>query len=137
MNNVALVLTLIMILGACVALASARRYTSGTVVYRDYRPSSLHGGFIKQANGSTTETIQLEEVNNRRLNTEVKLEVGRGIVCLELLDNEGQPTASVVSTPGKPALVRGYLIADASGAVKYRISATQAENIDYSLTVDH
>lgn len=142
MNNVALVLALIMILGAGIALTKTTSYT--TSVTRVYAPDSWHGGFIKQANSSTTETIKLEEagnsleeVSNRRLNTEVKLEVERGTVCLELLDNKGQPTTSVVSTPGKPALVRGDWFADASGVMKYRIIATEAENIDYSFTVRH
>ena len=167
MNNVALVLALIMILGAGIALASNTSYnTSGTIRY--YVPSSLHGGFITQANGITTETftitapdswhwdsiqqangttaetikleevgVPLEEVSNRRLNTEVKLKVEQGTVRLELLDNKGQPTTSVVSTPGKPALVRGDWFADASGVMKYRIIATEAENIDYSFTVNH
>jgi hypothetical protein len=133
-NNIALVMTLILILGAYIALASAKSNITGTVVYRNY---SLLGGIIKQANGSTTETIKLEEVNNSHLNTEVKLEVSRGTVFLELLDDNGQPTASVVSTPGKPGVVRGHLVADASGAVRYRITATEAENIEYSLTVHH
>ncbi len=135
MNNVAIVLTLIMILGAGIALASTTSYT--TSVTRVYAPSSSHGGFIKQANSTTTETIKLEEVSNRRLNTEVKLEVERGTVCLELLDNKGQPTTTVVSTPGKPALVKGDWFANASGVMQYRIIATEAENIDYSFTVSH
>ncbi len=142
MNNVALVLALIMILGAGIALASTTSYT--TSVTRVYTNDPFFGGFIKQANGSTTETIQLEEVgipleevSNRRLNTEVELKVDRGTVCLELLDNKEQPTTSVVSTPGKPALVRGDWFADASGVMKYRIIATEAENINYSFTVSH
>ena len=135
MNNVVLGLVLIMILGIGIALASTTSYN--TSVTRVYTPDSSYGGFIKQANSSTTETIKLEEVSNRRLNTEVKLKVDRGTVCLELLDNKGQPTTSVVSTPGKPALVKGDWFADASGVMKYRIIATEAENINYSFTVHH
>ena len=135
MNNVVLGLVLIMILGIGIALASTTSYN--TSVTRVYTPDSSYGGFIKQANSSTTETIKLEEVSNRRLNTEVKLKVDRGTVCLELLDNKGQPTTSVVSTPGKPALVKGDWFADASGVMKYRIIATEAENINYLFTVHH
>ncbi|MEH2069092.1 MAG: hypothetical protein V7K47_13180 [Nostoc sp.] len=132
MNKVALVLTLMMILGACVALI-ARSVTFDTVVVGN---SPILGGIILQANGSTTETIKLKDVNNRRLNTKVTLEVGRGTVCLELLDDKGQPTSSVVSTPKKPALGKGYLVADASSTVKFRITAIEAENIAYGLTID-
>ena len=142
MNNVALILTLIMILGAGIALASTTSYTTSGTIY--YANDTLHGGSIPQANGTTTETIKLEEVgipiedvSNRRLNTEVKLKVKQGTVCLELLDNKGQPTTSVVSTPRKPALVRGDWFTDVSGVMKYRIIATEAENIDYSFTVNH
>ncbi|WP_375514164.1 hypothetical protein [uncultured Nostoc sp.] len=133
MNKVAIVLTLMIVLAACVALISARIVTFSTVVSRIPR---LYGGIILQANGSTTETIKLKDVNNRRLNTEVKLEVGRGTVYLELLDDKGQPTSSLVATPGKPALGKGYLVTDVSSAVKYRITAIEAENIAYSLTID-
>ncbi|MBA2748011.1 MAG: hypothetical protein H0U45_04540 [Tatlockia sp.] len=142
MNNVALVLALIMILGAGIALTSTPSYTTSHTIYT--APYTWHGGFIKQANDTTTETIKLEEagipleeVSNRRLNTEVKLKVERGTVCLELLDNKGQLTTSVVSTPGKPALVRGDWFADASSVMKYRIIATEAENIEYSFEVSH
>ncbi len=129
MNKVTIVLTLMMVLGACVALINARLVTSGIIVY----PSPyLSGGIILQANGSTTETIKLKDVNNRRLNTKVELKVRRGTVCLELLDDKGQPTSSLVATPGKPALGKGYLVADVSSAVKYRITAIEAENIEYS-----
>ncbi|MBD2100180.1 hypothetical protein [Leptolyngbya sp. FACHB-261] len=72
----------------------------------------------------------MQDINNSRLSTEVKLEVELGTVCLELLDGEGQPTASAISTPGKPTLAEGYLVADAAGAAKYRITATEGENIE-------
>lgn len=72
---------------------------------------------------------------NRHLSVEVKLEVGRGNVCFNLLDDRGQPKVSVRSTPGKPALVRGSLVTDASSVIKDRITTTEVENIEYSLTV--
>lgn len=130
MNNVTLVLTLTIILGAGVPLTGCTR----TVVHNSL---SLHGGIIKQANGLTTETIKLKDVKNRRLETEVKLEVERGNVRLELLDNKGQPTVSITSTPRQTVLGKGYLVADASGLIKYRITAIEAENINYSLTINH
>jgi hypothetical protein len=141
MNNIATVLTLLMIFGACFACVSTKSSTSGTITY--HRTPGFHGVVIPQANSSTTETLTREEinhlklVNNRRYKTKVELKVERGNVRLELLDDKGLPTTSVVSTPGKPALVRGDLVVDASGIVKYRIIATEAENIEYSFTIDY
>jgi hypothetical protein len=137
-NRPVVILISIMILGVCIALAMSRSTTSSTFVFRG---TSFYGGTIKQANGSTTVTLTREEINklelgnNRRFNTEIRLEVEQGSVRLELLDEKEQPTASAVSTPGRPALVRGYLVAATSGDVKYRIIATEAENINYSFTI--
>jgi hypothetical protein len=137
MNNIATVLTFLMMLSACFACGS----TSGTITY--HKAPGFHGSIIPQANGSTTETLTREQVNhlklvnNRRYKTKVELKVERGTVRLELLDDKGLPTTSVVSTPGKPALVRGDLVVDASGIVKYRIIATEAEKIEYSFAIDN
>ncbi|MDF5738007.1 MULTISPECIES: hypothetical protein [unclassified Nostoc] len=132
MNKVAIVLTLMMILGACIVLINTRIKTK-TIVYGN---DGLYGGIILQANGSTTETIQLKDVSNRSLNTKVELKVRRGTVYLELLDDKGQPTSSLVATPGKPALSKGYLVADVSSVVKYRITAIEAQNIEYSFIIN-
>ena len=148
--KVAIFLTLMVLATICLAL-SIGGIKSGSITVTSAGPYGF-GGIIPEANGSITRTfklldvyraakeidkpIKLEDVSNRRLKTEVRLKVEQGNVRLELLDDREQSTASVVSTPGKTASVEDYWIADASGAVKYRITGTEAKNIRYSFRVD-
>ena len=149
MRKVATFLTLMVLTAICLALSiGGIEGGSITVVV-----GPGFGGIIPEANGSHNltfqlldvyeskegeigKTIKLEDVSNRHLNTEVTLKVEQGHVRLEFLDDREQPIASVISTPGKPASVKADLFADASGAVKYRITGTEAKNIRYWFTVD-
>ncbi len=116
--------------------------TTYTYTVETVEPGFFTGVILPKTNGTTTQTIKLgdfgiKNIGNHRVNTNVRLKVRRGTARLELLDSKGQPTASIASIPGKRALGKGYLVTDASGALKLRITASEAENIEYKIEAEN
>ena len=90
---------------------------------------------IKKADGSAVQEIEAEQPG-RRLEATVTLEVGEGTFSIELLDREDNVTLTLEARPGHPATGSGYMVTNAFGEARYRVTAVEAKNVEYRIEFD-
>jgi hypothetical protein len=88
---------------------------------------------ISKANGSAEQEIEIESGGGLILEADVTLSVGKGTYRIELLDEEGQVTLSLEASDGQAVSGHGQMVADAFGEANYRVTATEAEDVEYTI----
>lgn len=97
--------------------------------------SGLNGGRVGKASGTAVQDIELEESNypGEVLEADVTLSVERGMFRIELLGQDDEVTLELEARDGETVSGRGQMVADAFGDASYRVTATEAENVEYTI----
>jgi hypothetical protein len=118
-----------------VMLAGCEAYTETGA--RVSEQQGLDGGNltarINKANGTAEKSIELEENSGLVLEADVILTVAKGTYKIELLDADGQVTLALEASDGQSASGHGQMVTDAFGEADYRVTATEAEDVEYSI----
>ena len=88
---------------------------------------------VAKANGTIEE--DLEDLPNLGglLDAEVSLSVEKGSFKIELLGPEGEVTLTLEARDGQQVSGSGLMAVDSFGEASYRVTAVEAENVEYSL----
>lgn len=86
-----------------------------------------------KANGTIEE--DLEDLPNAggMLEADVDLSVGKGSFKIELLGSDGEVTLTLEARDGQQVSGSGLMAVDSFGEASYRVTAVEAENVEYSL----
>lgn len=88
---------------------------------------------IQKANGTITEDIEIDASESLILETDVTLSVGKGTYKIELLGADGEVTLTLEASDGQAVSGHGQMVTDTFGEASYRVTATEAEDVQYSL----
>jgi hypothetical protein len=88
---------------------------------------------VKKANGTMTEEIEVEGGAGLTLEADVTLSVDRGTFKIELLGEDDQVTLTLEAHDGESLSGHGQMVVDAFEEANYRVTATEAENVEYTI----
>jgi predicted alternative tryptophan synthase beta-subunit len=88
---------------------------------------------INKANGTAEKSIALESSSGLVLEAEVTLSVVQGSYKIELLDADDRATLVLEASPGQSVSGQGQMVTDSFGEAHYRVTAVEAEDVDYSI----
>lgn len=95
------------------------------------------GGGVKveasKANGTSTQDIELEGYSGGMLEADVTLAVGKGSFQIELLGEDDQVTLNLEASDGQTVSGHGQMAVDTFGEASYRVTATEAEEVAYTI----
>lgn len=116
-------------------LAACAGYTASGVTSRN--SETADGGTltvgIGKANGSTEEEIETGAGADQVLEADVTLAVGKGSYTIELLGRDDQVTLVLTAQAGQTVTGHGQMVTDTFGTASYRVTAVEAENVDYQI----
>ncbi|MFC2029906.1 hypothetical protein ACFLWA_04155 [Chloroflexota bacterium] len=101
--------------------------------------SGLNGGEqrvrVGKASGTSEQDIEVEDGSSTDLvlETDVTLSVGKGMFRIELLGQDDQVTVELEARDGQTVSGRGQMVVDAFGDASYRVTAEDAENVEYTI----
>jgi hypothetical protein len=117
------------------SLAACEGYTQTGVKTSSH--SSTTGGDLTvrvgKANGSVIEDLETAGSGGWILDAEVTLTVGEGSYKIELLDGEDQVTLTLEASSGQTVSGHGTMVTDAFGEASYRVTAVDAEDVEYTI----
>lgn len=88
---------------------------------------------INKANGSATQTIEVEGGEGLLLDSDVVLSVGSGTYKIELLGENDEVTLTLEAQGGQAVSGHGQMVVDSLGNARYRVTATEAQEVEYSI----
>jgi ABC-type enterochelin transport system substrate-binding protein len=89
---------------------------------------------ISKANGTIEKDIEGVAANpDTELEVDVTLAVGKGTYKIELLGKDKQVTITLEARDGETVSGHGQMVTDSFGDASYRVTAVDAENVDYVL----
>jgi hypothetical protein len=88
---------------------------------------------ISKANGAATQKIEDAGGPGDELEVDVTLAVGKGSYKIELLGKDDQVTLALEARDGETVEGHGRMLTDSFGEASYRVTAANAENVDYVL----
>lgn len=88
---------------------------------------------IGSANGSASRDIEVDGGDGLILESEMTLAVGEGSFTIELLGEDDEVTLSLTANGGQTVSGQGYMVVDTFGEASYRVSATEAKDVAYSI----
>ena len=88
---------------------------------------------IKKANGTNTERIETTGTANLVLEADVTLSVGKGSYRIELLGEGDEVTLSLEARDGQTVSGQGWMATDGFGEASYRVTAVEAEDVEYTI----
>jgi hypothetical protein len=88
---------------------------------------------ISKANGTAKQNIEDAGNPDVELEVDVTLAVGKGSYRIELLGKDDQVTLALEARDGETVSGHGQMVADSFGDASYRVTAVDAENVDYVL----
>jgi hypothetical protein len=88
---------------------------------------------ISKANGSAKQDIEDAGNPGVELEVDVILAVGKGSYKIELLGKDDQVTLALEARDGETVSGHGQMVTDSFGEASYRVTADDAENVDYVL----
>jgi hypothetical protein len=86
-----------------------------------------------KANGTSTKVIEVDGVPGLVLDADVTLSVGKGTFKIELIGEDGEVTLTLEARDGEAVSGHGWMAVDSFGEANYRVTATEAENVEYSI----
>ena len=86
-----------------------------------------------KANGSIEKEIEVEGVSGLILDADVTLSVEKGTYKIELIGEEGEVTLALEASDGESVSGHGWMAVDSFGQANYRVTAKEAENVEYSI----
>lgn len=98
---------------------------------------TMSGGLVEssinKANGSIERDIEVEGLSGTILEADVTLSVEKGSYKIELLGEGDQVTLALEASDGEAVSGHGQMVTDSFGEASYRITATEAENVEYTI----
>jgi hypothetical protein len=88
---------------------------------------------ISKANGTAKQNIEDAGNSDVELEVDVTLAVGKGSYRIELLGKDDQVTLALEARDGETVSGHGQMTTDSFGEANYRVTAVDAENVDYVL----
>ena len=88
---------------------------------------------ISKANGTAKQNIEDAGNPDVELEVDVTLAVGKGSYRIELLGKDEQVTLALEARDGETVTGHGQMVTDLIGEASYRVTAVDAENVDYVL----
>ena len=88
---------------------------------------------ISKANGTAKENIEDAGNPDVELEVDVTRAVGKGSYRIELLGKDDQVTLALEARDGETVSGHGQMVTDSFGEANYRVTAVDAENVDYVL----
>jgi archaellin len=88
---------------------------------------------ISKANGTAEQDIEDAGDPEVELEVDVTLAVGKGSYKIELLGKDDQVTLTLEARDGETVSGHGQMVTDSFGEASYRVTAVDAENVDYVL----
>jgi hypothetical protein len=88
---------------------------------------------ISKANGAIEKDIEAADSADLVMDVDVTLAVGKGSYKIELLGQDKEVTLSLRAHDGQTVTGHGQMVTDAFGTASYRVTAEDAENVDYVL----
>ena len=86
---------------------------------------------VNKANGSTVQDLEIDVIPGVVLEASVTLTVEKGTFKIELLGEEDEATLTLEARDGQTVSGQGQMYVDTFGETSYRVTATEAENVDY------
>jgi hypothetical protein len=134
-TRLVVLLGLVVLLVLLVLLAGCEAYTETGARVSEHQ--GLNGGDvtarINKANGTAGRSIELETNSGLVLEADVTLTVAQGTFKIELLGEDDQVTLTLEASDGQSVSGRGHMVTDAFGEANYRVTATEAEGVEYSI----
>jgi hypothetical protein len=99
----------------------------------------MNGGNLKvqisKANGTSTQEIKVEGGSGLILEADVTLTVEKGSYKIELLgaSEDDQVTLILEASDGQAVSGHGQMVVDSFDEASYRVTALNAENVEYSI----
>lgn len=88
---------------------------------------------IGKANGSIVQDLETGAGSVVTMDASVTLAVGKGTYKIELLGEDDEVTLALEASAGETVSGEGWMVADAFGEAGYRVTATEAEEVDYQI----
>ncbi len=87
---------------------------------------------VGEANGTSTKDLETQ-VSGAILDATVILKVGRGSYKIELLGEDDAVTLALEALGGEIVTGQGWMVVDSFGDASYRVTAVEAEDVEYSI----
>jgi hypothetical protein len=126
---------LVVLLSLMLAVTACEGYTQTGAKTSSQR--GMNGGeervSVAKANGTIEE--DLEDLPNAGglLEADVDLSVEKGSFKIELLGPDGEVTLTLEARDGQQVSGNGLMAVDSFGEASYRVTAVEAENVEYTL----
>ena len=124
-----LLVLLVLLLVACEGYTESMARTSSS--------ETMSGGrftaHIGKANGSIVQDLETSASTIVTLDASVTLAVGKGTYKIELLGKDDEVTLTLEAGAGETVSGEGWMVTDGFGEAGYRITATEAEDVDYQI----
>jgi len=88
---------------------------------------------IGKANGSIVQDLETGAGSVVTMDASVTLAVGKGTYKIELLGEDDEVTLALEASAGETVSGEGWMVTDAFGEAGYRVTATEAEEVDYQI----
>ena len=86
---------------------------------------------VSKASGSTVQDLEIDVIPGVVLEASVTLTVEKGTFKIELLGEEDEATLTLEASDGQTVSGQGQMYVDTFGETSYRVTATEAENVEY------
>jgi ABC-type glycerol-3-phosphate transport system substrate-binding protein len=86
-----------------------------------------------RANGTSTQTLETAASGEAILDATVVLELGQGSFKIELLGENDEVTMVLEAQGGQAVSGIGWMVTDAFGDASYRVTAVEAEDVEYRI----
>lgn len=87
----------------------------------------------RKANGTSTKTLETAASSGAILDATVVLKVGKGSYKIELLGENDEVTMVLEAQGAEAVSGIGWMVTDAFGEASYRVTAVEAENVEYRI----
>jgi hypothetical protein len=126
---------LFVLVSLVMALAACEGYTQTGAKASSQR--GMNGGEERvsaaKANGTSVEDLEDLPNTGGMLEADVSLSVGKGSFKIELLGSEDEVTLTLEARDGQQVSGSGLMAVDTFGEASYRVTAVEAENVEYTL----
>jgi hypothetical protein len=86
-----------------------------------------------KANGTIEKEIEFDGASGLILDADVTLSVEKGTFKIELIGEDDEVTLTLEARDGETVSGHGWMAVDSFGEANYRVTATEAENVEYTI----
>jgi len=116
-------------------LAGCEGYTEMNSSSSEFHDGSGGGVTVAtgKANGTSTKDLETAASGTAILDATVVLKVGQGSYKIELLGENDEVTMELEVQGGQALSGTGWMVTDAFGDASYRVTAVEAEDVEYRI----